>query len=127
MNPIIMNTYYTHQRNTYTFNVTKSDVNQRKALLPALLYSKMELTVLNSLTSLKEKNELTQHVFKLDMFKNARLKDRLKITHAVRKLSPNEILISVKVSKENSPNNELVCAATFGYTLKRKEVLHMAS
>lgn len=119
MNPTIMNTYYTHQRNTYTFNVTKSDVNQHKALLPALLYSKMEATVLNSLTSLKEKNDLTQHVFKLDMFKNAKLRDRLKITHTVRKLNTSEILISVRVSKENSPGNELVCAATFGYTLKK--------
>ncbi len=122
-----MNTQYSHQRNTYSFNVVKSDVNQHKTLQPSLLYAKMESAVLNSLTSLKEKNDLRQHVFKLDMFKNAKLKDRLKITHTVRKLSTSEILFSVEVFKENSPNNEIVCAATFGYTLKRKDAINLAS
>ena len=122
-----MRTTIRTQRNTYTFTITKSDVNEYKRLLPSVLYTKMESTAKQSLKSIEEHKETQQNLFKLNMLKDAYLKDRLKITHTVQKLTAQEILFTVLVSKENSLQNDIICHATFGFSIKNKAQLDLAS
>lgn len=122
-----MKTNTTTQRNTYTFTITKTDVNEFKRLLPSVLYTKMESTAQLLLKSLEEQKETQQHLFKLNVLKDAYLNDRLKITHTVQKLNAQEIIFTVVVSKENSIKNDTICVATFGFSIKDKIQLELAS
>tara|TARA_B100000809_G_scaffold266776_2_gene331485 strand:- start:32447 stop:32812 length:366 start_codon:yes stop_codon:yes gene_type:complete len=113
------------QQNTYSFNITKSEVNKNKTLLPSILYQKMEATAKQFLKSIAAHKNIQQHFFKLNMLQNAYLKDRLKITHTIQKLNEQEIFFTVLVNKENSHSKDIICNATFGFTLKDKINLHL--
>lgn len=121
----IMKTHYPIQQNTYSFNITKSDVYNNKTLSPSVLYQKMESTAKQFLKSIEEHKNIQQHLFKLNILQNAYLRDRLKITHTIQKLNEQEVLFKVLVNKES--NNELICNATFGFTIKDKIDLDLAS
>ncbi|WP_152287418.1 hypothetical protein [Flavicella marina] len=122
-----MKTTFATQRNTYSFNITKNDVNENKKLTPSVLYTKMQAIATNSLKELEADKSIHQYLFKLNMLKNASLRDRLKITHTVQKYNDTEIVFSVRVSKENSKENPLICDAIFGFKLLDKVALHSAS
>ena len=122
-----MKTHYPIQRNTYSFNITKSEFNQNKTLLPSVFYTKMESSAKQFLKNIEAHKDIQQNLFKLNILQNAHLKDRLKITHTIEKLNSQEVLFSVLVNKENSSNKELICNATFGFSIKDKQELHFAS
>jgi hypothetical protein len=122
-----MKTKYPIQKYTYSFNITKSEVNKYKTLLPSVLYTKMESTAKQFLKSIEEHKEIQQYLFKLNVLQNAYLKDKLKITHTIQKLNEHEVLFTVLVNKENSPTKDIICNATFGFTIKDKVSLHQAS
>lgn len=122
-----MKTKYPIQKYTYSFNITKSEVNKYKTLLPSVLYTKMESTAKQFLKSIEEHKEIQQYLFKLNVLQNAYLKDRLKITHTIQKLNEHEVLFTVLVNKENSTTKDIICNATFGFTIKDKVSLHQAS
>lgn len=122
-----MKTYYPIQQNTYSFNITKGEVNHHKTLLPSILYQKMESTAKQFLKSIEAHKDIQQHLFKLNILQNAYLKDRLKITHTIRKLNDEEVLFTVLVNKENSNQKDIICDATFGFSLKDKDNLNLAS
>lgn len=122
-----MKAQYPIQTNTYSFKITKSDVNNNKTLLPSVLYTKMESTAKSFLKSAEEHKNIQQHLFKLNVLKHAYLKDRLIITHTIRKLNKHEILFSVLVNKENGQSKDLICNATFGFSITDKDQLNLAS
>lgn len=122
-----MKTHYPIQQNTYSFTITKSEVNKYKTLLPSVLYQKMESTAKQFLKSIEAQKDIQQHLFKLNVLQNAYLKDRLKITHTIQKLNEQEVLFTVRVHKENSNKNDIICNATFGFSIKDKINLHLAS
>lgn len=122
-----MNTYYPIQTNTYSFSITKSEVNEFRTLLPSVLYTKMESTAKQFLKSIEEHKNIQQHLFKLNVLQNAYLKDRLKITHTIQKLNEQEVLFTVLVNKENSITKDIICNATFGFSIKDKIDLNLAS
>lgn len=122
-----MKTHYPIQTNTYSFNIAKNDVNNKKALLPSVLYDKMESTAKQFLKGIEEHKNIQQHLFKLNVLQHAFLKDRLKITHTIQKLNEQEILFTVLVHKENSASKEIICNATFGFKIKDKDNLELAS
>ena len=115
------------QRNTYTFTITKSDVNTYKRILPSVLYTKMESIAKQSLKSIEAHKETQQNIFKLNILKDAYLNDRLKITHTVQKFNAQEILFDVLVRRENSSQKEIICHAIFGFSIKDKAHLELAS
>ena len=122
-----MKTHYPIQTNTYSFNITKSDVNELKTLLPSILYTKMESTAKQFLKGIEAHKDIQQYLFKLNMLQNAYLKDRLKITHTIQKLNEQEILFTVLVNKENGSTKDIICNATFGFSIKDKVNLDFAS
>lgn len=122
-----MRTSYPIQTNTYSFNITKSEVNANKTLTTSVLYTKMESTAKQFLKSIEDQKDIQQHLFKLNVLQNAYLKDRLKITHTIQKLNEQEVLFTVQVNKENSANKDLICNATFGFSIKNKVNLDLAS
>jgi len=122
-----MKTTYPIQQNTYSFNITKSEVNEYKTLLPSVLYLKMESTAKQFLKGIEIHKDIQQHLFKLNVLQNAYIKERLKITHTILKLNEQEVLFSVLVTKENSIKNNIICNATFGFTIKDKINLDVAS
>ena len=122
-----MNSQYPIQQNTYSFTITRNEVNKHKTLLPSVLYTKMESTAKQFLKSIEAHKDIQQHLFKLNVLQNAYLKDRLKITHTIQKLNEQEVLFAVRVHKENSNRNDIICNATFGFTIKDKINLHLAS
>jgi len=117
----------TFQNTTYNFTVTKKEVNNNKTLLPSVLYDRMESTAIQSLSAIKEHTVIKQNLFKLNLLKNAFLKDQLTITHKIQKLNKHEILFTVLVEKENRDVTEVICNAQFGYTLTNKDILNLAS
>jgi hypothetical protein len=122
-----MKTTYPLKQNTYSFNITKSDVNEYKILFPSVLYHKMESTAKQFLRSIEAHKDIQQHLFKLNVLQKAYLKDRLKITHTIQKLNEQQVLFTVCVHKENSNRNDVICNATFGFTLKDKINVHLAN
>ncbi|MFC2109466.1 hypothetical protein ACFLRU_03670 [Bacteroidota bacterium] len=111
----------------YSYTVTKKDVNENKALLPNVLFNTMESTAMKSLVSIKDHLNVDQNLFKLNLLKNAYLKDHLKITHKVQKLNKEEIILHIFVFKEHKKELEIICDATFGYTFKENTNLNLAS
>lgn len=122
-----MKTQYPIQTNTYSFSITKSEVNEFKKLLPSVLYTKMESTAKQFLKSIEAQKDIQQHLFKLNILQNAYLKDRLKITHTIQKLNEQEVLFTVLVNKENSSAKDIICNATFGFSIKDKVHINLAS
>ncbi len=115
------------ENTTHKFIVTKKEVNNNKTLLPSVLYNKMESIAIESLSSIKENTDIKQNLFKLNLLKNAFLKDQLRIIHKIQKLNKHEILFIITVEKYTKDVTETICNAQFGYTLKNKNILELAS
>jgi len=101
------------------FTITLNDINTSNALLPAVLYSKME-------TFVKEK--ITEHIdivypipqlLKLQILKNAYLEDELILNSKITQLNDFELHVSVIVSLNNNSKNNVICKAIFKFPLKK--------
>jgi hypothetical protein len=114
-------------RKEYLFHIEKNDINNNNTLPPLALYKKMETTVLESLSPIKDYLNTQKITFKLNLLKNAFLNDQLKIRHKVVKLNTEEIILSILVYKTTEEGFEIVCDALFGYPFKEKPKFDMAS
>ena len=115
--------------NTTTyFTVSEDHVNhENKALLPFVLYDKMESTAIQSIIAYKNILNTQHRTFKLNVLKNAYLDDALVIKNQIQKLNSKEIQLVITVVKKETHQEEIICKATFGYSLKGNTNLHQAS
>lgn len=110
----------------YRFKITKRDVNNKKQLLPYILYNTMETTAMESLAPIRDSLETDINLFKLHLLKNAQLNDELIITHKVERFNNKEIILNILVYKNQEDHLETICNATFGYLIKNQN-LELAS
>ncbi|AOW19923.1 hypothetical protein [Urechidicola croceus] len=104
------------------FTVSVDQVNDNRALLPIVLYEKMEGFILNSVHSFQNKILSEPSLYKLNILKNAFLNDQLQLKSCVKKLNEQELQLSVEVYKELDDLKDTVCNALFSFELKKDSV-----
>ncbi len=103
------------------FTVAINQVNNKRALLPHVLYKKMEGYTLKSVIPFQKFIVSKPALQRINILKNAFLNDELIIKSVVKKLNTNELLIAVEVTKNIQDSSEVICNAVFGIELKGKQ------
>ncbi|MDO6812102.1 hypothetical protein [Tenacibaculum soleae] len=114
-----MNTYIELKNNPSYFIVNKKQVNKNKTLKTSILYNKIESSVNSSLTYYKNSLNLSFKNIEFDIIKNAYLNDKLIIKNNIKKLSDTEVILYITVSKKEEKKQDIICKATFGYSLQK--------
>ena len=114
-----MNTYIELKNNPSYFIVNKKQVNKNKTLKTSILYNKIESSVNSSLTYYKNSFNLSFKNIEFDIIKNAYLNDKLIIKNNIKKLSDTEVILYITVSKKEEKKQDIICKATFGYSLQK--------
>ncbi len=107
-----------NKNNISKFTVTIEQINNKKTLLPHVLYKKMETFVLKSVNPFEQIIITKPTLKKLNILKNAYLNDRLQLNSVIKKLSNTELQIIVEVIKSGS-YNDVVCNAVFSSIIKK--------
>ena len=107
----------TKQNNEFT--VTEKDINKNNALLPAVLYNKMELFVKAKLAEYTDIVHPIPQLHKLQILKNAYLKDQLVLNSQIKQLNDFELHLAVTVSLNNSSPDDIICKSVFKFPLKK--------
>lgn len=102
------------------FTVNKKDTNYSKALLPNVLYNKMEQFVITIINNHQDLVYPTPQLFKLQILKNAYLNDKLILKAQIKKLDELELHLSVLVKQKNKTKNNVICNAIFKFQLKEE-------
>jgi hypothetical protein len=102
------------------FTVAVNDINNSRALLPFILYKKMEQYAQSSAFPFKEYIISRPILLKLNLLKNAYLNDQLQLDSPIKKLNSNELQLSIEVRKINS--NEVICKALFSFSLNGYQI-----
>ena len=100
------------------FTVAVNEINNSRALLPFILYKKMEQYAQSSAFPFKEYIISRPILLKLNILKNAFLNDQLQLDSHIKKLNNNELHLSIEVRKIDENSNEVICKALFNFTLK---------
>lgn len=107
----------THPKNIFT--VTLNDINNNNALLPAVLYTKMETFVKEKIAIHSDIVYPIPQLFKLQILKNAYLEDQLVLNSQIKQLNDFELHLTVVVSLKNSAPNDIICKSIFKFPLKK--------
>jgi hypothetical protein len=102
------------------FTISINQVNDQRALLPHVLYKKIEGYTLKSVVPFHKVITSKPSLQRLNILKNAFLNDELIVKGVVKKLSAKELLIAVEVTKNIQDSNDVICNAVFGFELKEK-------
>lgn len=111
---------------TEKFTVAVDQINSNRALLPIVLYEKMEVFAIDIVKNKKELNIPDPRLTKLNILKNAYLNDILKVKSRIKKFNANELLLSIEVYKEIKGNRDIICNAQFSFDLS-KDTIELAS
>ena len=103
---------------TDQFTVAVNQVNNSRALLPVILYDKMEKFAMTSICSFPYLIVSEPTLYKLNILKNAFLNDKLQIKSRIKKLDEHELQLSVEVYKKLDDGNDTICNALFRVNLK---------
>lgn len=106
-------------KNTSNFTVAINHVNNSKTLLPHALYEKMEEVVLISANPFEHIIISKPLLKKLNLLKNAFLNDKLQLNSYIKKLSDNELQLTVEVYKSDN-STDIICNAFFSFLLGNK-------
>ncbi len=106
-----------NSNNKNHFTVDISQINNSKALLPYILFKKMEQFAVFAALPYQEHISSKPTLSKLNILKNAFLNDKLQIKSSVKKLNLNELQLSVEVIKNTNDNNDIICNALFCFSL----------
>ncbi|MFB9273091.1 MULTISPECIES: hypothetical protein [Flavobacteriaceae] len=107
----------TKQKNK--FIVTNKDINKNNALLPAVLYARMEDFVKENIAKYEDIVYPIANLYKIEILKNAYLKDDLVLNSQIKKLNDFELHIAVTVSRNNKHQDNIICKAIFKFPLKK--------
>ena len=99
------------------FTVDKNQINNSNALLPYILFKKMELYTLEATNNYHEYINSKPQLMKLNILKNAFLNDQLQIDSHIKKLNRTELQLTVNVVKEFEDSKDIVCKALFKFSL----------
>lgn len=104
------------------FTVAVNEINNSRALLPFILYKKMEQYAQSSAFPFKDHLISRPILLKLNMLKNAYLNDQLLLDSHIKKLNSNELQLSIEVRKIDGNSNEVICKALFSFTLNGYQI-----
>jgi hypothetical protein len=104
------------------FTVTINDINNSRALLPFILYKKMEQYAQSSAFPFKEYIISRPILLKLNLLKNAYLNDQLQLDSPIKKLNSNELQLSIEVRKIDGNSIEVICKALFSFALNGYQI-----
>ena len=107
---------------TAKFTVAVNQVNSNRALLPIVLYEKMENLAIDLVIKNQDLNIPNPSLTKLNILKNAYLNDVLKVKSHIKKFNANELLLSIEVYKELRKDKDIICNALFSFDLKKNEI-----
>lgn len=103
------------------FTVTNNFVNNSKALLPNVLYSKIEEFANSIIRKHTNKSYSNAEFYKLEMLKNAFLNDRVNVSGKIKQLNENELQFQVNASSNTSSN--IICKALFKFKINENASL----
>lgn len=112
----------TSRKTTDKFTVAIRDVNNSRTLLPIVLYDKMNIFAMNSIYSFQGLITAEPTLYKLNILKNAFLNDKLHIKSRIKKLSENELQLSIEVYKKLDDSNDTICNALYRVILKENKL-----
>ncbi|MBL4604899.1 MAG: hypothetical protein JKY02_04345 [Flavobacteriaceae bacterium] len=107
-----------NSRSTYEFTVNKKHVNKYKTLHTSILFQKAESLAKVSMTHYNGILETSLTTFEIDIKRKAFLHDELVVTNRVQKLNNSSLELCITIAKK-SKQNDLICKAIFGYTLRK--------
>jgi hypothetical protein len=102
------------------FIVAIDQINNSKALLPFILFNKMELYAQHAAVPFKDHIISKPVITKLNIFKNAFLNDQLILESHIKKLSHNELELIIEVVKKNKV--DIICNAVFWFSLDNFQI-----
>ena len=102
------------------FIVSIDQINNSKALLPFILFNKMELYAQQTALPFKDHIISKPIITKLNILKNAFLNDQLFLESHIKKLSHNELQLIIEVVKKNK--KDIICNAVFGFSLDNFQI-----
>lgn len=105
-------------KNTSHFIVAINQINNSKALLSHVLYTKMVDVALKSVNPFNEMIVSKPKLHKLEILKNAFLNDKIVLKSSIKSLNYNNLQLSVKVFKESKNTHQIICSACFSFKLK---------
>ncbi|MFD1292510.1 hypothetical protein ACFQ5N_01570 [Lutibacter holmesii] len=100
------------------FTVSKNDINNSKALLPNVLYKKMERFVTAIILKNPDITTLNPKLYQLEILENAFLNDKLLIQSNIKKLNQSELQIAIVVLRKDAKLTPVICKAVFKFQLK---------
>lgn len=100
------------------FTVAVDQINNSRALLPYILYKKMEDYATYETLPYKECIKSKPTLSKLQILKNAFLNDKLQLKSHIKKLNEKELQLSVEVFKELNDCNDVICKALFSFSIQ---------
>ncbi|MEE3999323.1 hypothetical protein V1T75_03145 [Tenacibaculum sp. FZY0031] len=101
------------------FIVNKKHLSKNKVLKTSVLYDKIESSANTSLSFYPDSSNVSFNSIEFDLLHNAYLNDKLIIKNNIKKLSDTEIVFNITVSKKDEKKQNIICTATFGYTIKK--------
>ncbi|MDY0781648.1 hypothetical protein [Tenacibaculum sp. IB213877] len=115
-----MNTFINTSNQLLQFTVNKKQVSKKNVLKTSILYDKVEHSANLSVNPFKE--NLIEDGFKsfeLTILNDAYLNDKLYIKNNIKKYNDSELELKVTVYKKSERNQDIICKATFGYSLEK--------
>ncbi|MFK5879767.1 MAG: hypothetical protein QM478_09765 [Flavobacteriaceae bacterium] len=107
---------------TAKFTVSVDQINNNRALLPIVLYEKMENFAIDIVMKNQDLSIPNPSLTKLNILKNAYLNDVLKVKSSIKKFNANELLLSIEVYKELRKDKDIICNALFSFDLKKNAI-----
>lgn len=101
------------------FVVSKKHVNKKKVLTAHTLFDKIEHAVNQSITPYRNLLSSNPKSVEFNHVKNAFLDDELLIKNTIKKLSEEELELSITVFKKKSDHQDIVCRALISYHFKK--------
>ena len=107
---------------TEKFTVAIDQINNNRALLPIVLYEKMEAFAIDIVSKNQDFNIPNPRLTKLNILKNAYLNDILKVKSHIKKFNGTELLLSIEVYKEIKGDRDIICNAQFSFDLNKNTI-----
>lgn len=100
------------------FTVSKNDINYNNALLPNVLYKKMEDFVSSIISKNPDIKPINLKLYQLEILENAFLNDKLLLQSNIKKFNETELQLTTIALRKNKKQSTIICKAVFKFIIK---------